>query len=72
VCSSLLYFLSHLVSLKLQRRWAQNVFEDIYISIYKTDGFESAFKLRSRIDRVARRRTGELPKSFDEMFDSIL
>jgi hypothetical protein len=57
VCSSLLYFLSHLVSSfkTLQRRWAQNVFEDIYISIYKTDGFESAFKLRSRItDRVAR------------------
>jgi hypothetical protein len=43
------------------------VFEDIYISLYKTDGFESTFKLRSRItDRVARRRTGELPKS-DEM-----
>jgi hypothetical protein len=31
------------------RRWADFVYEDIYISIYKTDGYDSAAKLRSRI-----------------------
>lgn len=45
----------------LYRRWAENVFEDIYIFIYKTDGYESAMKLRSRITkRIA------LGSSFDE------
>jgi predicted membrane chloride channel (bestrophin family) len=51
-----LFPLSSCLSFKTyKRRWAQNVFEDIYITICKTDGFESAFQLRSRItDRVAR------------------
>ena len=31
------------------RRWAATVYEDIYIAIYKLDGFEAAASLRSRI-----------------------
>ena len=37
------------------QRWAATVFEDIYIAIYKTDGYERAVALRSRIsERTAR------------------
>jgi len=37
------------------QRWAETVFEDVYIAIYKTDGFASAVALRSRIsERTAR------------------
>lgn len=41
--------------LDIIRRWAQQVYEDIYIAIYKTDGYDSAMALRSRItERMAR------------------
>ena len=37
-------------------RWAESVYEDVYITIYKTDGYQSAMDLRARIsERVARR-----------------
>ena len=37
------------------QRWAETVFEDIYIAIYKTDGYASAVALRSRVsERTAR------------------
>jgi predicted membrane chloride channel (bestrophin family) len=41
-------------------RWAESVYEDIYISIYKTDGYASALALRNRItERIARGRSIE-------------
>jgi predicted membrane chloride channel (bestrophin family) len=41
-------------------RWAESVYEDIYISIYKTDGYASALALRNRItERIARGRSVE-------------
>mmetsp|Transcript_729 Transcript_729/g.1765 ORF Transcript_729/g.1765 Transcript_729/m.1765 type:complete len:580 (-) Transcript_729:283-2022(-) len=37
------------------QRWAETVFEDCYIAIYKTDGYASAVELRGRIsERTAR------------------
>jgi predicted membrane chloride channel (bestrophin family) len=37
------------------KRWAELVYEDIYITLYKTDGFDSAMALRNRItERIAR------------------
>ena len=38
-----------------RRRWAELCYEDIYVCIYKTDGFASALALRSRIkERLVR------------------
>jgi len=35
-------------------RWAESVYEDVYIAIYKTDGYQRAMELRTRItDRIA-------------------
>jgi predicted membrane chloride channel (bestrophin family) len=45
-------------------RWAEAVFEDVYITIYKTDGYKSAIELRMRItERIARRSTVMAPPS---------
>lgn len=35
-------------------RWAESVYEDVYITIYKTDGYKAAMALRARIgERIA-------------------
>jgi hypothetical protein len=46
------------------RRWAEQVFEDIYIAIYKTDGYDSAMRLRSRITETndEGNRLGQSPR----------
>lgn len=43
------------------QRWSEMVFEDIYISIYKTDGYDSALQLRTRVvERMAQGSALEL------------
>jgi hypothetical protein len=43
------------------QKWSEMVFEDIYISIYKTDGIESASLLRERVrERMAQGTALEL------------
>mmetsp|Transcript_16229 Transcript_16229/g.21237 ORF Transcript_16229/g.21237 Transcript_16229/m.21237 type:complete len:497 (-) Transcript_16229:57-1547(-) len=53
------------------QRWAETVFEDIYIAIYKTDGYASAVALRSRItERTARGSPLENYRSDNTVTDS--
>ena len=56
IAKTLTLFYSFAAVLPLyHRRWAEQVYEDIYISVYKTDGYDSAVNLRNRVaERMAR------------------
>ena len=48
--STLFSLVANLLLHLVIRRWAELVYEDIYLCVYKTDGFPSAMTLRSRIN----------------------